>query len=103
MSRSSSEVSAEFRDMVAGQDVICVELTFSDDPRRFDARPAHRERVRQLYASGDLLAAGPWTDDSGALLVFKLDEAAVRKELAADPYYSTPGITVVSVHPWNPH
>lgn len=82
--------------------MICVELAFTDDQQRLDARPAHRQRLVDLYARSALLAAGPWHDDSGALLVFTGDEAAVRAELAADPYYAVSGVRVVSVLTWTP-
>ncbi|MEU2615347.1 hypothetical protein ABZ570_27790 [Micromonospora sp. NPDC007271] len=48
------------------------------------------------------MAAGPWPDDSGALLVFHGDAAAVREIMAADPYYATAGVAVVSLRPWQP-
>jgi uncharacterized protein len=76
-----------------------IELAFTDDPRRLDARPAHRERLAALHADGRLLLAGPWADDSGALLVFRDDPAGV---LADDPYFSTPGVTVLAVREWRP-
>ena len=74
-----------------------IELEFTDDPRRLAARPAHRERLGALHAGGRLLLAGPWADDSGALLVFRDDPA---DELAGDPYYATPGVTVRGVREW---
>jgi uncharacterized protein YciI len=83
--------------------MYAVQLSFSDDPARLDHRPAHRERLAALAADGRLLAAGPWSDESGALLVFLAagpDE--VDAIIAADPYYSTPGVEVVGVHEWNP-
>lgn len=46
--------------------------------------------------------AGPWPDDSGALLVFDTDEAGVDEIMAGDPYYRAPGVTVVSVRSWQP-
>ncbi|MGK5743286.1 YciI family protein [Micromonospora sp. URMC 103] len=82
--------------------MICVELAFSDDPRRLEARPAHRERLQALYAAGEVLAAGPWADDSGALLIFTGDRARVDQILGEDPYYTAPGVTVVSVREWSP-
>lgn len=82
--------------------MYAVLLTFSDDPARLELRPAHRERLAALAASGRLLAAGPWADDSGALLVFL---TSTRDELDAvmadDPYYTAPGVTV-AIHEWNP-
>jgi uncharacterized protein YciI len=82
--------------------MVCVELSFTDDPRRLNARPAHRERLAELHKRGGLLAAGPWADDSGALLIFKLDEQAVREELRADPYYCAPGVTITGIRSWAP-
>ena len=79
-----------------------VELAFDDDPRRLAARPAHRERLRRAHADARLVLAGPLAGDTGALLVFDLDAAAATAELAADPYYTTPGVTVVSVREWHP-
>jgi uncharacterized protein YciI len=83
--------------------MFAVLLTFSDDPVRLEHRPAHRERLAGLVTEGRLLAAGPWTDESGALLVFL---AETRDELdaimAADAYYTAPGVTVAGVHEWRP-
>jgi uncharacterized protein YciI len=79
-----------------------LELGFDDDERRLAARPAHRERLARLHAEGRLLIAGPWDDDSGALLIFRTDEDGMREILAADPYYETPGVTVVSCRRWRP-
>ena len=82
--------------------MYAVQLAFSDDAR-LPLRPQHRERLAHLAAGGQLLAAGPWTDDSGALLVFAVPSRdALDAILADDPYYSAPGVTVTSVHEWNP-
>jgi uncharacterized protein YciI len=82
--------------------MICVELSFTSDPRRLEARPAHRQRLTELRQRGALAAAGPFGDDSGALLIFRLGEQEVRAELAADPYYMTPGVTIASLRTWTP-
>ncbi|MGW0523120.1 YciI family protein [Crossiella sp. NPDC003009] len=74
--------------------MIVVELVFTDDPRRLAARPAHRERLAELRAAGKLVLAGPWADDSGALLVFDAEEKELARIMAADPYYRTPGVSV---------
>lgn len=79
-----------------------VELTFSDDPARLTARPAHRERLLQLHAEGTLLMAGPWADDSGAQLVFRTDRAGLERIIATDPYYGTGGVTISSIREWKP-
>lgn len=81
--------------------MICVELTFSDDPARLELRPQHRERLMALHAAGDLVMAGPWADETGALLVFRCERAGVDRVLADDPYYSAPGVGVAAVREWN--
>ena len=82
--------------------MYAVQLAFSDDPARLELRPGHRERLAALAADGRLLAAGPFADESGSLLVFLVDDrAAVDAILAEDPYYSAPGVTVASVREWN--
>jgi uncharacterized protein len=82
--------------------VIAVLLELTVDERRLAARPAHRELLARLHAEGRLIVAGPWPDDTGALLLFTGEEADVRQILAADPYYTTPGVAVAAVHVWNP-
>lgn len=82
--------------------MFAIELSFTDDPRRLAARPAHRERLAQLHAEGTLVLAGPWSDDSGALLVFRVDRAQLDEVLASDPYYRTPGVSVVAIREWHP-
>jgi uncharacterized protein len=82
--------------------MFAVVLSFSDDPTRLALRPAHREHLAGLVAEGRLLAAGPWGDDTGSLLVFCVSSRDELDEiLAADPYYTSPG-TSVAVHDWNP-
>lgn len=81
--------------------MIAVTLAFSDDTARLELRPAHREHAARLHEQGVLLAGGPFEDQSGALLLFSTDDTAVvRAALAADPYYTAPGVQVVTVQPW---
>ena len=82
--------------------MICIELSFSDDPRRLVARPAHRAIALELHTRGVLVAAGPWADESGALIILDTDQAGAEAVLADDPYSSGPGVTVVSVRSWSP-
>ena len=80
-----------------------VELSFTDAPQRLAARPAHRECLRELYSDGVVRLAGPYPDDSGAMLIFDVnDQAALDELLAADPYYTTAGVTVVRKQAWTP-
>jgi uncharacterized protein len=80
-----------------------VDLDFDDDPRRLEARPAHRDRLQALSLQGALLIAGPWADDAGAMLIFDLpSEATLQEVMAQDPYYGTPGVTVRRIREWKP-
>jgi uncharacterized protein YciI len=83
--------------------VLVVELAFTSAPERLAARPAHRAVLTRLHAEGKLVAAGPWGDDAGALLVFALERAEWEKVMGEDPYYlRTPGVEVRSVREWAP-
>jgi hypothetical protein len=82
--------------------MFVLELAFDDDPRRLAARLAHRRRLAELYGQGRLLMAGPWQEDSGALLVFRTDRDGVREIMSSDPYYTTPGVTVAALRQWRP-
>ncbi|NUR72565.1 MAG: hypothetical protein HOU81_17245 [Hamadaea sp.] len=79
-----------------------IELAFDANPARLAARPAHREYLAKLHAEGVVVVSGPWTDDTGALLIFDVDRARLDEILADDAYYRTPGVTVASVREWSP-
>jgi uncharacterized protein len=80
-----------------------VELGFDGSPRRLELRPAHRELLKYLREQGLLVMAGPWEDDSGALLIFNVDDAAELDQLLeADPYYRAPGVRILRKVPWTP-
>jgi uncharacterized protein len=84
-------------------DMIALHLAFTPDSEaRLALRPAHREKLAALLDRGKLLAAGPFGDESGALLLFSADRPEVEAALADDPYYSVPGVTVVSLADWSP-
>jgi uncharacterized protein len=80
-----------------------VELAFGDNPDRLEARPAHRKLLVEQHAAGAVKMAGPFADDSGALLVLDLpDQQAVDDFLAGDPYYTTPGVIIRVIREWTP-
>jgi uncharacterized protein YciI len=83
--------------------MICVEFAYANpDPVRQERRAAHRERLQHLVASGDLFAAGPWPDDSGAMIIFDTDDESRALQLIADdPYFQAPGVSLISIRGWN--
>lgn len=83
--------------------MFVVELALADDPRRLAARPAHRERLARLHEQGLVVMAGPFADDSGAIVILDVPDAdAVERVLADDAYYTTPGVTVLRQVEWAP-
>lgn len=80
-----------------------VELAFTEAPERLAARPAHRALLTALHANGVVRMSGPLADDSGAVLVFDVpDRSELDRVLAADPYFTTPGVEVTRVREWAP-
>lgn len=83
--------------------MFLLELAFDDNPERLKHRPAHRELLASLKERGLVAMAGPYADDSGALLVFDVATTEEFEALvAADPYYRAPGVTVAAKREWNP-
>jgi uncharacterized protein len=84
--------------------VFAVQLRFrpENNERRLEVRPEHREYLASLREQGKLLTAGPWADDTGALLLYDVaDEAELQKILADDPY--TPvNAADADIHEWRP-
>ncbi len=51
---------------------FAVELVFGPDrEKRLAVRPAHREYIASLAEKGVVLAAGPYADDTGALIIYE--------------------------------
>jgi hypothetical protein len=82
--------------------MIVLELAFDDHPARLRARPAHRRLLVDLHDAGTLVMAGPWGDETGALLVFDAERSEVDRIMAEDPYYTTEGVRVVALREWLP-
>lgn len=83
--------------------LIAVTLEFSeDDERRLQVRPTHREYLATLLAAGKLHESGPFTDDSGALLIYDVADVAEAQELLANDPYTPAGIIAgVTMKEWN--
>ncbi|NGO11699.1 hypothetical protein G5C60_29915 [Streptomyces sp. HC44] len=82
--------------------MLILELAFTDSPERLTARPTHRQHLVRLHAEGQLIAAGPWADDSGAVLIFDVNRPELDTIMAADPYYNTAGVRVLTIREWTP-
>ncbi|HUA03949.1 MAG TPA: YciI family protein [Solirubrobacteraceae bacterium] len=75
----------------------------SDREARLAVRPQHREYLEELRDAGHVVAAGPWADDSGALIVYSAgDAAAVENMLENDPYVSNGVGGERTLREWSP-
>jgi uncharacterized protein YciI len=74
-----------------------------DKAKIAEIRPVHRQYLTSLKDKGQLAIAGPFTDDSGSLIVY---EAATREEaegfLKADPFNKNGIFVSYKIRPWNP-
>lgn len=80
-----------------------VELSFTAGQERLAARPAHRDRLASLHGNRIVRMAGPFADDSGALIVFDVaDRATLDALIADDPYFRNSGVSITRVAEWRP-
>jgi uncharacterized protein YciI len=74
-----------------------------DKAKIAEIRPVHRQYLASLRERGQLAASGPFTDDSGALIIY---EASSREEaeqfLQADPFNKGGIFLRYQLRPWNP-
>jgi uncharacterized protein len=78
-------------------------IEYAQDPEKVQSlRPVHRQYLASLRERGQLAVAGPFTDDSGALIVY---EAASHEEaerlLQGDPFYHNGVFLTYQLRPWN--
>ena len=79
-------------------------IEYSQDKEKIQTlRPTHRQYLALLRERGQLVASGPFTDDSGALIVY---EAASTQEaeklLQGDPFHQNGIFLKYVLRPWNP-
>ena len=74
-----------------------------DKAKIAEVRPTHRQYLASLIAKGHLAATGPFTDDSGALIIY---EAGSKEEaeafIKADPFNQAGVFVSYVLRPWNP-
>ena len=74
-----------------------------DKAKIAEIRPFHRQYLTTLQERGQLAAAGPFTDDSGALIIYEaetLEEAEAL--LRADPFNKNGIFVSYQIRPWKP-
>ena|SRR5712691_7017431 len=74
-----------------------------DGAKIAEFRPIHRQYLAGLKERGQLAVCGPFTDDSGGLIIY---EAASREEaeklLQGDPFHKNGIFLNYQLRPWNP-
>ena len=70
-------------------------INYTTDASKISAaRPAHREYLKNLLDSGRLVISGPFTDDSGGILVYEANSAAEAEALIRDDPFAQAGVFV---------
>ncbi len=79
-------------------------IEYSQDKAKIAAvRPVHRQYLAGLKEKGQLAASGPFTDDSGALIVYEAASAEEAEQiLRGDPFHQNGIFLRYVLRPWNP-
>jgi uncharacterized protein YciI len=79
-------------------------IEYLNDPEKVQSiRPVHRQYLTQLRERGQLAVAGPFTDGTGALIVYEAASADEAEKLIHDDPFHKNGIFLKYVlRPWNP-
>ncbi len=79
---------------------VTIEYT-QDKAKIAEVRPAHRKYLTNLLQTGRLAAAGPFADDSGALIVYEADTLEQAEELLKNDPFRAGGIFIRwTIRPW---
>lgn len=72
-----------------------------DEARVTEIRPVHREYLTGLLESGKLYKSGPFTDGSGALIIYNAEDLSEAQVLLAnDPFSKNGIINAASLREW---
>jgi uncharacterized protein YciI len=73
----------------------------TDKDKTAAVRPAHRNYLAQLYDNGQLVLAGPFADDSGALIVYEVNSVSEAEKLLQEDPFCREGVFVRwTLQPW---
>lgn len=74
-----------------------------DKAKIAEIRPVHRQYLAELKGKGRLAISGPFTDDSGALIVYEAGSAQEAESFLKEDPFCKNGIFLKWVlRPWNP-
>ena len=67
------------------------------------ARPAHREYLKGLLTSGRLAISGPFSDDSGGLLIYETETLEQAEALIREDPFTKGGVFLTwTIRGWKP-
>ncbi len=70
-------------------------IEYGDDKAKVkEFHPAHREYLRKFLENGQLRAAGPFSDDAGALWVLDTENAGQADDIVGDDPFVAAGVIV---------
>ncbi len=76
-------------------------IEYTNRERIAEVRPEHRAYLGRLKEQGKLFASGPFTDDSGALIIYEADsEDEVRRLIADDPFQRAGVFASYQIRAW---
>ena len=74
-----------------------------DKTKIAEVRQVHRQYLASLRERGQLAVSGPFTDDSGALIVYEAaSKEQAEKLLQGDPFHQNGIFVRWQLRPWNP-
>ncbi len=80
---------------------FAVVFRYDNKEKISEIRPQHREYLGQLHQEGKIWASGPFTDDSGALIVYEVDtEQEARELIENDPFHEAGVFASYAIKPW---
>ena len=79
-------------------------IEYAQDKAKIQAvRPVHRQYLSSLKERGQLVASGPFTDDSGALIIYEAASAEEAEQiLRGDPFHENGIFLTWKLRAWNP-
>lgn len=75
-------------------------LTIVDAKKNQEIRPAHLKYADDLYKAGRVLAAGPFVDGKGGLVIYECETDEEANQLAHNDPIVTSGARTVEVRAW---
>ena len=80
--------------MTETERAFVVEATLAPDAatRRAPVRPSHLARLRELMASGEVVAVGALEDLSASILIIRAEDAAAARALVDSDVYVAAGV-----------